>query len=182
MKRLIQQLRAAFENLAPRERVLLGAVGLMVIVTALWFGLVNPVLAMGADTRARVETAEQQLEVVRRLRAEYDEVSGRLQAVEERIASGRRGNLRTTLESLAQRAAVKIESMEPQSSPAHTRYRETKVEVGLKQVTLPQTVRYLHEIEATPQALTVKKLRLRTRNDDPSLLDVTFTVSSFEPL
>ena len=72
--------------------------------------------------------------------------------------------------------------MEPQSSPAHERYRETKVEVGLKEVSLPQTVRYLHEIEASQQVLSVKTLRIRTRTDNPELLDVTFTVSSFEPI
>ena len=72
--------------------------------------------------------------------------------------------------------------MEPQASPANDRYRETKVEVGLKQVSLPQTVRYLHEIEETRQVLSVKALRIRTRVDQPELLDVTFTVSSFEPL
>ena len=75
-----------------------------------------------------------------------------------------------------------VESMEPQASPANDRYRETKVEVGLKQVTLPQTVSYLHEIESTEQLLSVKTLRIRTRADKPELLDVTFTVSSFEPL
>jgi general secretion pathway protein M len=119
---------------------------------------------------------------MQRLRREFEEVRGRLASVEERVANGPRGNLRTTLESLATRAAVKIESMEPQASPAHERYRETKVEVGLKRVTLPQTVRYLHEIESTNQVLSVKALRVRTRSDDPQLLDVTFTVSSFEPI
>ena len=60
------------------------------------------------------------------------------------------------------------------------RYRETKVEVSLKGVSLPQTVAYLHEIEGSGELLTVKSLRLRTRADKPELLDVVFTVSSFE--
>jgi len=70
--------------------------------------------------------------------------------------------------------------MEPQPAPSNDRYRETKVEVGLKGVTLPQTVSYLHQIESERQLLTVKSLRIRTRTDKPELLDVTFTVSSFE--
>ena len=106
----------------------------------------------------------------------------RLAAVEQRIRSESRGNLRTTLESLASAASVKVESMEPQATPENDRYRETKVEVGLAGVTLPQTVNYLHEIESAPQVLSVKSLRIRTRPDKPELLDVTFTVSSFEPL
>jgi hypothetical protein len=49
-------------------------------------------------------------------------------------------------------------------------------------VTLAQVVKYLHEIENAPQLLSIKSLRLRTRRDQPEMLDVTFTVSSFEPL
>ena len=67
-------------------------------------------------------------------------------------------------------------------SPAHPKYRETKVEVGLRNATLAQTVHYLHQIDIAPQALSVKSLRIRTRAEQPDLLDVTFTVSSFEPI
>ena len=37
-------------------------------------------------------------------------------------------------------------------------------------------------IESAEQLLSVKSLRVRTRRDQPQALDVTFTVSSFEPL
>ena len=182
MKQLLQRLRAAFGNLAPRERLLVSIVGVLLAITVLWLGVVRPVLAAGSRVEQRVVLAEQQLEVMKRLRREFDDVNHRLTNVEERIGKGPRGNLRTTLETLARRAGVTIESMEPQASPANDRYRETKVEVGLKQVSLPQTVRYLHEIESTEEVLSVKALRIRTRTDKPELLDVTFTVSSFEPL
>jgi hypothetical protein len=43
-------------------------------------------------------------------------------------------------------------------------------------------VTYLHQIEDTPQVLSVKSLRIRSRPDRSGLLDVNFTVSSFEPL
>ena len=41
---------------------------------------------------------------------------------------------------------------------------------------------YLNQIESSEQVLSVKSLRIRTRKDKPSFLDVTFTVSTFEPL
>jgi general secretion pathway protein M len=180
MKRWLQPLRATFESLAPRERLLISVVALLVALAVVWFGVVQRMLDYRARAEERVAAAERELQVIQRLREEFEEVKGRLSSVEQRIASGESANLRTTLETLASRAAVKIESMEPQASPASDRYRETKVEVGLKQVTLPQTVRYLHEIEQTSQVLSVKTLRIRTRSDNPELLDVTFTVSSFE--
>ncbi len=182
MKNLLERLRTVFDDLAPRERMLTSLVGLALAITVGYFGILLPLLDAGARIEQRVTTAEQQLGIVKRLRRDFDDVNYRLTAVEQRIQSGPRGNLRTTLENLAKQAFVKVESMEPQASPADERYRETKVEVALKQATLPQTVNYLHRIESTDQALSVKALRIRSRADKPELLDVTFTVSSFEPL
>ena len=182
MKALWARLRAFFANLAPRERLLVALVGLLAAVLLGVLGVLQ-LLEVGDRLDGRVAAAEQQLEAMTRLRREFDEVSVRLRSVEERIQKGPSGNLRTTLESLAQKAGVpKVESMEPQASPTHERYRETKVEVGLREVTLAQAVSYLHQIEQTPQPLSVKALRIRTRQDRPELLDITFTVSSFEPL
>ncbi|HEX9813630.1 MAG TPA: GspMb/PilO family protein, partial [Myxococcota bacterium] len=139
-------------------------------------------LGLRSDAQQRLTQAEQQLRTMSRLRGEFDDVNDRLTSVEQRIQTSTRGNLRTTLESLAQASKVKVESMEPQATPSNDRYRETKVEVELKEVTLQQAVSYLHQIESSEQVLSVKSLRMRTRKDKPSFLDVTFTVSSFEPI
>lgn len=182
MKQLWTRAWTAFQNLSLRERLLVGGAGGVLLLALLCFGVVLPVLAWGDRIAARADAAEQQLAALVRLRAEYDDVQGRLATVEQRIRSEERGNLRTTLEALASRASVKVEAMEPQAAPANSAYRENKVEVELGGVTLPQTVNYLHQIETAPLVLSVKSLRLRTRQDKPELLDVTFTVSSFEPL
>lgn len=176
------RLRAAFDNLSTRERVLVAVVGALTLAAIVWFGLIRTTIGMRGQSEQRFESAQQELEVMKRLRREYDDVSERLASVEERIQNGPRGNLRTTLESLATDSQVEIESMEPQASPTNDRYRETKVEVGLKEVTLAQIVGYLHRIDSAPQVLSIKSLRMRTRKDKPEYLDVTFTVSSFEPL
>jgi type II secretory pathway component PulM len=180
MKELWNRMTAAFSNLAPRERLLVSTAGLLTALAALYFIVVVPVLAIGDRAGTRLEAAENSYAMMKRLRADYDEVQQRLTGVETRIQRGARGNLRTTLENLARKSLVTVESMEPQPAPSNDRYRETKVEVGLKGVTLPQTVSYLHQIESERQLLTVKSLRIRTRTDKPELLDVTFTVSSFE--
>jgi type II secretory pathway component PulM len=182
MKELWGRLQLAFDNLSSRERILLLSVGALVILTIVYFGGVQTILNLRDSTESRTIGAEQQLRVMSRLRREYDDVEQRLTAVEKRITSGTRPNLRTTLATLAQSSLVKIESMEPQATPSNKRYRETKVEVGLKEITLAQTVRYLHQIETAPEVLSVKSLRIRTRRDKPEYLDVTFTVSTFERL
>jgi general secretion pathway protein M len=172
----------AFGGLAPRERLLIAISGGLLAFALVYLAIVNPIVGAVERSGRRLDTADQQLRVMTRLRREYDDVQHRLASVEQRIRSGSRGNLRTTLEMLAGKANVKVESMEPQATPASEAYRETKVEVGLRNVTLAQTVNYLHQIESSPEVLSVKALRIRTRPDLPEFLDVTFTVSSFEPL
>ena len=182
MKPLWARIRALIAGLSPRERSLLAVVGGMALVLLGYLLLVRPVLAAQRSAELRVSAAEDQLVVVRQLRTDLDEVQARLSSVEQRIARGPHGNIFTLLETLAGRSAVKVESMEPQTALSSEQYRETKVEVVLKSVTLGQAVNYLHQIESANQVLSVKSLRIRTRRDDSKLLDVTFTVSSFEPL
>lgn len=181
MNALWARLRSAFEGLSESERRLVLAAGAMVLVSLLFFGVVNPILRAAARAEERVAQAERDLEAVRQLRLRYDEVNARLTRVEGEIRSGPRGSIFTTLESLARDSTVKIDSMEPRTSPASDAYEETKVQVVLKGVTLAQLVNYLHRIEVARQVLSVKSLRIRTRQDRPELLDATFTVSSFEP-
>jgi type II secretory pathway component PulM len=182
MKKLWIRLRTAFEDLSDRERILVSIVGVLFAALVIYFGVIQASLGLRGAAQQRLAQAEQQLKVMTRLRGEFDDVNDRLTSVEQRIQVGTRGNLRTTLESLAQASRVKVESMEPQATPSNDRYQETKVEVELKEVTLQQAVSYLHQIESSEQVLSVKSLRMRTRKDKPNFLDLTFTVSTFEPI
>jgi general secretion pathway protein M len=178
---LVARARAAFDDLTPRERLSLWAVAAVLVLALVWLAVVRPLQAARADAEARASRAEAQIDMMIRLRAQYDEIAGRLGTVEARIARGPKGNIFTTLETLARNSAVKIESLEPQAAPAGDRFVEEKVQVVLKSVTLRQLVQYLDQIEKTPQLLSIKALRIRQRADRAELLDVTFTVSSFEP-
>ena len=180
MKELWSRMTAAFANLSSRERALVSGVGILFGFAVIYFAAVVPLLGIGDSAAERLRGAETTYEVMTRLRTDYDEVQQRLSGVENRIKKGSGGNLRTTLENLAARSQVTVDSMEPQSAPTNERYRETKVEVDLKGVTLPQTVAYLHQIESADRVLAIKTLKIRTRPDKPELLDVTFTVSAFE--
>jgi hypothetical protein len=118
VKAWLARLRTAYEGLSSQERMLVLVAGSLLAVFVLFLGVVNPILRAASSATLRVGSAEQELEAVRRLRREYDEVHGRLVTVEERIRSGPRGEIFTTLEKLASDSAVKIDSMEPRTSPA----------------------------------------------------------------
>jgi type II secretory pathway component PulM len=177
------RITAIWDNLLPRERLLLSTVGILFASTLVFFAFVNPVLAASSRAQERVEAAERELAAMIRLRQEYESISARLTGVELRIRENQdKRNTLTLLETLASTSAVKIESMEERTSPDHELYRETQVEVELKNVTLTQAVSFLHSIEASARQFSVKGLRVKTRPDQTDLLDVRFTVSSFESI
>lgn len=183
MSDLWARLQAVWDNLSAQERMLLSILGVLVAGMVLFAAIVNPILSVRAAARERVEAAESDLEVMSRLRREYEAVNARLAGVEQRIRENRdRQNTLTLLESLASGAAVKIDSMEERKSPDHELYRETRVEVSLKNVTLTQVVSLLHSIESSPRQFSVKGLRIKTRQDQNDTLEVGFTVSSFETI
>jgi type II secretory pathway component PulM len=182
MSELVDRLRAAWDNLSPREQILVATAGAMAGVALLVFVVVMPVLGMADSAEQRVLSAEQQLVAMTRLQREYAEINSRLEGVERRIQSQRgRQNIRTLLENLAKESAVRIDSMEERQAGKNDHYVESKMEVSLKNVSLSQTIKYLHNIEDSDQQLSVKSLRVKGRSDKSQLLDVTFSVSSFEP-
>ena len=182
MNEFLGRLRSFWTHLSSREQMLVGGAGGLIAVALIWALLIAPLLRMASNTEARVASADQELRVALALGRDLDDINLRLGDVERRIAESPSGNLRSALESIGDAAGIQVDSMEPQASPAHDAYRETKVEVGLKNVSLPQMVDYLERIEKAPQVLSIKALRVRTRGDDSALLDVTFMVSSFEKI
>ena len=182
MNELLERARNAWDNLSSREQLLVGAAGAMLALALVVLAGVMPFLSLADRAAARVESAEQQVQAMLRLQREYAEISGRLRSVEERIRNqGQQPNIRTLLDHLAENAAVRIASMEERQASKNDQYVETKVEVSLKNVSLSQAIKYLHNIETSPQQLSVKSLRIRSLGDQSQLLDVTFSVSSFEP-
>ncbi len=182
MNELMSRLEDFWQGLAPRERILVGGAGAALGVSLIAFAVVMPVLGLADDAAQRVETAENQIVAMQRLQREHSEIEARLRRVEDRIRNqqGRR-NINTVLETLARQSQVAIKSMDPRQASSDERYQETKVEVKLEKVSLEQAVKYLHNIEVSDRQLSVKSLRVKTRKDQSKLLDVTFTVSSFDP-
>ena len=183
MNELMARLDSAWSALSPRERILCGVAGSLTVFAILFVGIIQPIVALADSIENRVVAAEQQLKVMNRLRRQYDVVNASLTKVEERIrANQEQRNLLTLLESLAASSSIRVDSMEERKAQDDSKFKETRFEVRLKNVSLRDTVSYLHAIEMSDQLLTVKSLRIKNRPDKSNLLDVTFNVSTFDSL
>ncbi len=183
MNELLARLNTAWSGLSDRERTLVGLAGGMIAISILFLGIIQPIAMLADNIENRADAAEQQLLVMNRLRRQYDVVNASLTKVEDQIrANHERRNLLTLLESLAAESSIVVDSMEERKAQDDEKFKETRVEVRLKSVSLRDTVTYLHAIESSDQLLTVKSLRIKNRTDKSSLLDVTFNVSTFDTL
>ena len=69
--------------------------------------------------------------------------------------------------------------MKPTVSTPSEVYNEESVEIKMEGVTLEQLVRYLHQIENSPQLLKIKRLEIKPRFNNRQILTATFRVSAF---
>ncbi len=181
MKNLLAKWIAAFESLSQRERILVfSAAGISAFVLVI-FLIVLPLFASLERAQLRVRNAEEQMQLFAALAQQYQTVNASLQQKKQLIEKGPRGQALSKLESLAQSVNIRVDSMVPESAGRNEKYVETKVLVNLKSVALADAINYLSRIESA-QDFSIKTLRIQANRNQATQLDVTFTVSAFEPL
>jgi len=177
-----ERLVALWRERSDRERVVLG-LGAVAVAIMLGYGLViDPLLARSARLDRLIVQRQADLERVTRLAEEYGEAAGRIAAVDRTIASPGTFSLLSFVEETAatQQMRNRLVSIRPQPTQSLPPYREVSAEVKIESVTLPQVVAYLTALDRAPQRIRVKSLRLKTRYADPTLLDGSFVVATYE--
>jgi hypothetical protein len=182
---LLATVRRYLAERSPRELWLLVAAGCVAALLFVYGVFVSPLSAKAAATNARTAELEQQVTRALQLAAEMRGLQGELADVESRIQPGAKTNLIAALSNLAAQAKIsqeQLESIEPKQPSANAKYPETRAEVRLKGTSLAQAVDFLYRIENSTSHLIVRSLKMRSRTDasGDAVLDVSFSVSSFE--
>ncbi len=172
-----------FQRLTDRERIAVTAAAVVVISGLVFSMFVSPIW----EKKVRLENVAQKkgLELVKfRERAiHYGELEKSVADLEKRLSGRKQGfSILGTLESVARQAGVqdRIASMKPVKGKQDPGLEETSVEVRLEKLDLARTVEFLKRIEETRDFVIVKRLRMKSRFDDPQLLDVTVLASTLE--
>ena len=185
MNDLLAPLRSFLATRSPRERWLLVAGACVLALIVVYTSIVAPLGERARGANARGEQLELELLTALGVASEMRELQGELATVEARIQPGSNTNLIALLSTLAADARIsqeQLESIEPKQPSANAKYPETRAEVRLKGASLEQMVEFLHKIETSSSHLIVRSLKIRSRGEGPSgpVLDVSFSVSSFE--
>ena len=170
-----------WRNMQPRERLALGGAGAMLVLFLIFKFAIDPLFKHSAGLDRQIVTARRQLAELRTMQQEYQRQKTVVDSINSQLKRQQNFAIFSRLEEFAGQTGIrnKILYMKPTVSTPSEVYNEESVEVKMEGVTLEQLVRYLHQIENSPQLLKIKRLEIKPRFDNRQILTATFRVSAF---
>jgi general secretion pathway protein M len=169
--------------MSPRERWLVAGAALFVVIAILYGFVIQPLADNGRRYESMALRKQDELTRFRAIADQYNELGSTLKFLEERaLAGGSHGSLLAVMESEAKKLglAEKIASMKPFTTELEPGVVQSRVEMRLEKVDLKGLVDLLETLENGKQSAVTSRLRIKTRFDDPALLDATVMVSTLE--
>jgi general secretion pathway protein M len=142
---------------------------------------IDPLFKHSADLDRQIVSARRQLAELRTMQQEYQRQKSVVDTINTQLKKQQNFAIFSRLEEFAGQTGIrnKILYMKPTVSTPSEVYNEESVEIKMEGVTLDQLVRYLHQVENSPQLLKIKRLEIKPRFDNRQILTATFRVSAF---
>jgi len=168
-----------WQNLQSRERLFIGGAGAALVLFLIFKLTIDPLFKYSAELDRQIVTVRRQLNEIRTMQQDYQRHKSVIDSINSQLKKHPNFAIFSRLEELASQTVTKILKINPMPSPPSELYKEELVEVKMQGVALEQLVRYLHQVESSPQLLKIKRLDIRPRPDNRQILNVTFRVSAF---
>jgi general secretion pathway protein M len=180
-----RQLRSDFEawfsTLAPRERGLVSLAGIAVGLFVAFLVAVKVQRGI-ASREVRIEQKTEDLAQIGKLAQGYRQVQAERAQLEAKL-KGPPVQLMSYVAQTGQRLGIEVNDLRPNQSAATSasdKVVEDTVEVSLAKLDLPRLAQLLLELERGAGVVKVRRLAIRTRNDDPNAVDVTILVATYQ--
>jgi general secretion pathway protein M len=178
-RRLRADLEAWLAKLSARERVMVTAATLAVILFTVWLVSFRVSSSMSAR-ETRIEQKTRVLSQVSKLAEGYRRRQAERQALEARLKN-QPVQLMSHISQAGATLGIEVNDLRPTGAPAELEgVREESVEVNLARIDLPRLARLLQSLERGPGVVKVRRIRLTTRSDDPMLVDATLVISTYQ--
>ncbi|RQW89976.1 MAG: general secretion pathway protein GspM [Geobacter sp.] len=177
MKKYLDRLKEHYESMDQRTRLYWGAgISLVLLVTILFTTLNERIAVLEKKRKARENDLVEMMALKQRF------LSAKLTS--QRFA-GRLAGVRAddSPAKIIEEIGIKGKSSKitPFKSEERGGFIEDSAEVKLDGLTLNEAVNLLYRLEKGTRPVLVKKANLKTRFDDPSLLDLTLTIALLKP-
>jgi general secretion pathway protein M len=182
LQKLRADLEAWFSRLAPRERVMVASAGVAVALFVIFLGSTRVQRGIGAR-EARIDSKTQVLAQVGKLAQGYRQAQAERTQLEAKL-KGPPLQLMSFVAQTGQRLGIEVNDLRPGQTVggggASDKVVEETVEVNLAKLDLQRLAQLMQELERGPGVVKVRRLAVRTRNDDPSAVDVTLVVATYQ--
>ena len=169
----IDRIRDAYGAMDSRTRLRWGYALIALLALAVAFSAIYDRISLLEKKRVRREADLVEMMGLRHQMREARAVSQRLT---NRLAATRPDD---TPAKIVEESGIKGKStrVTPVKGEERAGFMEDAAEVKIEGLSANEAVNLLHRLEKGPRPVVVKKALLRTRFDDPSRLDLTFTVA-----
>jgi len=180
----ISDLRVKLIGMASSERdrkaIILGIAIFSVLVLYLIF---HSIYSGTSNLSKEVEQLQMQLVDVNDLRSEYLDSKKKISIIASRIKKEDEALISVVEKILVaqniERKYFSIRDTNSRTPGSEDLFDENSVNVDVKRVSLKNFVDVLYDIQAKSSLLKVSDLRIRTKFDNPDLMDVTMRISTF---
>jgi general secretion pathway protein M len=175
---------ALWQRLSSREKIMVSVAALFVVSALIYGILLRPAMEKGKRLRGMAVRKQAELTRFVELSSRYQELETALSRLENRVSNRKGGtSLLADLEAKAKELNLQdnIASMKPFTTQLDTGLVESSVEMRLEKLSLRGLVDLLQRVEGSGSLAVTRKLRVKSRFDDPQLLDVSILVSTLEP-
>lgn len=132
----------------------------------------------------KVDALNSDLEKIENLRKQLDESNRLISQLTSSFKSGDEALISVVEDILVNeqidRGSFSIKDSNTSAPAVDDLYNEKSVDVEIRKIPLNKIVDLLYKIQVRPSLLKASNLRIRTRFDNPDLIDVNFRISSFE--
>jgi hypothetical protein len=181
MKSQIDSLTAAFERLSGREQIM--TLFMVISIFAFLLGMSTYFVQNDLVRRsARIAAKEKKLVLLQGLRADYQRRLADQNRLAAEIQKNNSTRLLSYLETVSKQANTEIRNAAERTGQAGAtgNIREVAAEVSVQNVSIDRLYDFLKRIEGGNRLIKVRKLEIKSRFDNPKMLDAKVTVGTFK--
>jgi general secretion pathway protein M len=170
-------------RLSPRERGLVIGAFLFISVVIAYGLIIDPLVSSQRLYRSMTRGTLDDLVEFRGLAAKYRETESSLRNLERRLTAAKSSSsLLAAMEADARKLGLadRIASMKPFTNDLDSGMVQNSVEMRIEKINLGELVGFLETVGKSGIMVKTGRLRIKTRFDDPELLDATILVTSLE--
>jgi general secretion pathway protein M len=174
----IQQVSASKRD---KRAVMISVIAISVFIIFIIFQF----LSTGTDRLTKkVDALNSDLEKIENLKKRLEESNLRISRLTSSFKSGDEALISVVEDILVNeqidRGSFSITDSNTSAPATEDLYKEKSVDVEIRKIPLNKIVDLLYKVQVGQSLLKVSNLRIRTRFDNPDLIDVNFRISSFE--